>query len=165
MKKEVKKQIKIILILTASSFILGRNSVSKKVEIRYKEKIVKVTDLKEKNQENEKKNVEVITKIIYKTDGTKIKEIREIDKTEIERKNLIYQKEKISKKSQLDKKVTYNQKKVTISAFTSFSPLNPALQMLPEFGLLTQFPIFSSINAGIGLSNQERVYLSIGISF
>ena len=74
----MKKNLLIILIIMISSFVVGRSTVSKKVEIKYKEKVVRVTDVEYVRDSNIKKNIKYITRVIYKKDGTKIEEREKI---------------------------------------------------------------------------------------
>jgi hypothetical protein len=50
-----KKKILGIILIIISSFIVGRLTVSKEVKIKYKERIVKVNDLKSKENKSEKR--------------------------------------------------------------------------------------------------------------
>jgi len=158
------KNFGIILIIIAS-FVAGRMTVTKEVEIKYKERIVKVTDIEKQKNSSEKKDVEVITRVIYKTDGTKIEEKREIDKTVYKMEDIVFKSEKIDKKVTLDKKVEYNKSKVTVSAFSIIPTNQPTFNQSPEIGILAQNQFLSLFDAGIGLSNQGNIIVSFGISF
>jgi hypothetical protein len=108
--------------------------------------------------------VEVVTRIVYKTDGTRIEEKREVDKSQTIVENTLYKSEKVDKKSSLDKKVEYNKSKVTVSAF-SIIPTNLPLNQSPEIGIMAQNQYFNLFNAGIGLSSRGSILFSIGISY
>lgn len=159
----LKKKIILIIILMISSFLIGRSTSPEKIKIKYKEKIVKVTDIKEKSDKDIKKNVKIVTRIIYKTDGTKIEEKTEVDNSQINSKEIVYSSEKYSKSKDLSKTMKYDKRKVTISVFSK-AQINPP-QLSPELGILTQIPTYKFLNTGIGLSNRGKVYLTIGISF
>jgi hypothetical protein len=165
MKSEnnIKRKILLVLILTISAYFIGRNTAPEKILIKFKEKIIKVTDIKESTDKDIKKNVKIITRIIYKTDGTKIEEKTEIDNSQINSKNILYSSEKFSKSSELSKLVKYNNKKVTISVFSNAQIIPP--QITSELGVLVQYPTLTFLNTGIGFSNQGKLYLTIGISF
>lgn len=159
----LKRKMILVIILMISAFLIGRSSAPEKIKIKYKEKIIRVTSTKESSNKDIKKNVKIITRIIYKTNGTKIEEKIEIDTSQINTKKSIYSSEKYSKSLEKSKLVKYDKRKVTISVFSNAQIIPPKLT--PELGVLVQYTTFKILNTGIGLSNQGKLYLTIGISF
>lgn len=161
----VARKIILVIILIVSAFFLGKNSSPDKIQIRYKEKIKKVIEYREKEVSHAKRNVEIITRVIYKTDGTKIEEKREIDKSEIKSQKSSKNTANIQKNSQKYTKTEYNSNRVTLSAFSVIALRIPPKDVTPEFGVILQKPFISFLNAGIGVSNKGKFTFLVGISF
>lgn len=162
-KRSAIKKMMLVLILVISAYYIGKTSTPSKVKIITKEKIVKeYLNIKSENIDL-KKNIKIVTRIIYKTDGTRIEEKTQVDKSISKSLTVEDIQEKSAQTTQTKKQLKYNDKKVTISVFSIAQIIPPKLT--PEIGVLVQYPSFLFLNTGIGATNQGKLLISIGISF